>query len=97
MPRLADTQRRAWLPGLCAMERLGSYCLTEPGVGSDAAALATRAVRDGDVYVLNGPKQFISGAGASTCTRCWRGRRRRRVGHFDLDRSRRHAGHFVRE
>jgi alkylation response protein AidB-like acyl-CoA dehydrogenase len=47
------------------MELLGSYCLTEPGAGSDAAALTTRAARDGDHYVLNGQKQFISGAGAS--------------------------------
>ena len=60
-----DEQRRHWLPKLCAMELLASYCLTEPGAGSDAAALTTRAVRDGDHYVLNGQKQFISGAGAS--------------------------------
>ncbi len=60
----SDEQRRHWLPGLCTMELLASYCLTEPGAGSDAAALATRAVRDGDHYVLNGQKQFISGAGA---------------------------------
>ncbi|NVM97550.1 acyl-CoA dehydrogenase family protein [Arthrobacter sp. SDTb3-6] len=60
-----DTQRAAWLPGLTAMTDLGSYCLTEPGVGSDAAALSTRAVRDGDHYVINGTKQFISGAGSS--------------------------------
>ncbi len=58
-----DTQRRKWLPRLCTMELLASYCLTEPGAGSDAAALRTRAVRDGDHYVLNGQKQFISGAG----------------------------------
>ena len=58
-----DTQRRKWLPKLCSMELLASYCLTEPGSGSDAAALRTRAVRDGDHYVLNGQKQFISGAG----------------------------------
>ncbi|NVN87410.1 MAG: acyl-CoA dehydrogenase family protein [Rhodopseudomonas sp.] len=58
-----DTQRRKWLPRLCSMELLASYCLTEPGSGSDAAALRTRAVRDGDHYVLNGQKQFISGAG----------------------------------
>ena len=57
-------QRKKWLPKLCTMELLASYCLTEPGAGSDAAALATRAVRDGDHYVLNGQKQFISGAGA---------------------------------
>ena len=61
----ADEQRRRWLPKLCRMELLASYCLTEPGAGSDAAALATRAVRDGGDYVLNGQKQFISGAGAS--------------------------------
>ncbi|WP_344677822.1 isobutyryl-CoA dehydrogenase [Saccharopolyspora taberi] len=60
-----DEQRRRWLPGMCSMERLGSYCLTEPGAGSDAAALQTRAVRDGDHYVLDGVKQFISGSGDS--------------------------------
>src|ERR1700743_1869508 len=60
-----DAQRRKWLPKLCTMELLASYCLTEPGSGSDAAALRTRAVRDGDHYVLNGQKQFISGAGKS--------------------------------
>src|SRR5918994_6722674 len=59
-----DTQRQKWLPRLCTMELLASYCLTEPGSGSDAAALRTRAVREGDTYVLNGQKQFISGAGA---------------------------------
>ncbi|MFI6578462.1 acyl-CoA dehydrogenase family protein [Nocardiopsis sp. NPDC050513] len=61
-----DDQRARWLPGLCSAETLGSYCLTEPGAGSDAAALGTRAVRDGDHYVLTGTKQFISGAGASS-------------------------------
>jgi alkylation response protein AidB-like acyl-CoA dehydrogenase len=60
-----DEQRRTWLPGLCSMEHLASYCLTEPGAGSDAAALATSAVREGDDYVLTGTKQFISGAGSS--------------------------------
>jgi alkylation response protein AidB-like acyl-CoA dehydrogenase len=59
----SDEQRNTWLPKLCTMELLASYCLTEPGAGSDAAALATRAVRDGGTYVLNGQKQFISGAG----------------------------------
>jgi len=58
-----ETQRRKWLPRLCTMELLASYCLTEPGSGSDAAALRTHAVIDGDHYVLNGQKQFISGAG----------------------------------
>ncbi|WP_114356607.1 MULTISPECIES: isobutyryl-CoA dehydrogenase [Rhodopseudomonas] len=61
----SDAQRRRWLPKLCSMEQVASYCLTEPGSGSDAAALRTRAVRDGDTYVLNGQKQFISGAGAN--------------------------------
>lgn len=61
----SDAQRHKWLPRLCAMELFASYCLTEPGAGSDAAALGTRAVRDGDHYVLNGQKQFISGAGKS--------------------------------
>ena len=61
----SNEQRTKWLPRLCTMELLASYCLTEPGAGSDAAALRTRAVRDGDHYVLNGQKQFISGAGAS--------------------------------
>jgi len=61
----SDAQRHAWLPKLCSMEHLASYCLTEPGAGSDAAALKTRATRDGDDYVLNGAKQFISGAGVS--------------------------------
>ncbi|MFD9029685.1 acyl-CoA dehydrogenase family protein [Streptomyces sp. NPDC059567] len=58
-------QRERLLPGLCSAETLGSYCLTEPGAGSDAAALRTRAERDAEHYVLTGVKQFISGAGAS--------------------------------
>lgn len=61
-----DEQRAQWVPQLASMEALGSYCLTEPGAGSDAAALSTKAVLDGDSYVLNGTKQFISGAGASS-------------------------------
>ncbi|MGV7030074.1 acyl-CoA dehydrogenase family protein [Methylobacterium symbioticum] len=61
----SEEQRRAWLPALARMDRIASYCLTEPGSGSDAAALRTRAERDGDHYVLDGEKQFISGAGAS--------------------------------
>jgi alkylation response protein AidB-like acyl-CoA dehydrogenase len=60
-----DAQRGEWIPKLATMEQLGSYCLSEPGAGSDAAALSTRAVREGDDYVINGTKQFISGAGAS--------------------------------
>ncbi|MGJ4909286.1 isobutyryl-CoA dehydrogenase [Bradyrhizobium sp. HKCCYLS2033] len=60
-----EAQRQAYLPKLCAMDLIASYCLTEPGAGSDAAALRTRAVRDGDDYILNGQKQFISGAGAT--------------------------------
>ncbi|MFQ5467839.1 MAG: acyl-CoA dehydrogenase family protein [Kiloniellaceae bacterium] len=60
-----DGQRRAFLPRLTSMAHFASYCLTEPGAGSDAASLATRAVRAGDDYVLNGSKAFISGAGRS--------------------------------
>ena len=59
----SDSQRQKWLPRLCTMELLASYCLTEPGSGSDAAALRSKAVIDSDHYVLNGQKQFISGAG----------------------------------
>jgi alkylation response protein AidB-like acyl-CoA dehydrogenase len=61
----APGQIEAFMPKLASMEWLASYCLTEPGAGSDAAALSTRAERQGDAYVLNGVKQFISGAGAS--------------------------------
>lgn len=60
-----DEQREQWIPRLASMDVMASYCLTEPGAGSDAAALRTRAVRDGEHYVLDGVKQFISGAGAS--------------------------------
>lgn len=58
-------QRKNWVPKLASMESIASYCLTEPGAGSDASALRTRAVRDGDDWVLTGVKQFISGAGTS--------------------------------
>ncbi len=58
-------QRKSLVPRLASMELIASYCLTEPGAGSDASALRTRAVRDGDHYVLDGVKQFISGAGSS--------------------------------
>ncbi|WP_439029890.1 acyl-CoA dehydrogenase family protein [Gordonia terrae] len=60
-----DEQRSTWVPRLATMETVASYCLTEPGAGSDAAALATRAERSGDEYLLTGVKQFISGAGSS--------------------------------
>ena len=66
----ADALRRRLLPKLCTMEHFASYCLTEPGAGSDAASLATRAERDGDHYVLNGSKAFISGAGTSDIYVC---------------------------
>ncbi len=65
-----DDQRKRWLPSLCTMEAIASYCLTEPGSGSDAAALRTRADRDGDDYILNGSKAFISGAGSSDLYVC---------------------------
>jgi alkylation response protein AidB-like acyl-CoA dehydrogenase len=60
-----DALRQRILPSMCTMATLGSYCLTEPGAGSDAAALSTKAVRDGADYLITGVKQFISGAGAS--------------------------------
>jgi alkylation response protein AidB-like acyl-CoA dehydrogenase len=60
-----DAQRAAWLPTLCPMDALASYCLTEPDAGSDAAALRTTAEPDGEGYVLTGVKQFISGAGTA--------------------------------
>jgi alkylation response protein AidB-like acyl-CoA dehydrogenase len=66
----ADDQRRRFLPKLTTMEHFASYCLTEPGAGSDAASLATRAVRDGDHYIVNGTKAFISGAGTSDLYVC---------------------------
>jgi alkylation response protein AidB-like acyl-CoA dehydrogenase len=61
----AGPVREAFLPSLVSMERIASYCLTEPGSGSDAAALKTSAVRDGDHYVVTGSKAFISGGGAN--------------------------------
>ncbi len=66
----SDEQRRKWLPKLTRMETIASYCLTEPGAGSDAANLKTKAVKDGDHYVLNGAKAFISGAGVSDVYVC---------------------------
>ena len=61
----SDEQRQTWLPELTRMKKLASYCLTEPSSGSDASGLKTKAVKDGDDYVLTGTKQFISGAGVS--------------------------------
>ena len=65
-----EAQRKRFLPKLCTMEHFASYCLTEPDSGSDAASLKTRAVRDGDHYVLNGAKAFISGGGVSDIYVC---------------------------
>ncbi len=63
-------QRRKFLPKLTAMEHFASYCLTEPSAGSDAANLKSRAVRDGDHYVVNGAKAFISGGLSSDVFVC---------------------------
>ncbi len=60
-----DAVRAQWGEAMTSGAKLGSYCLTEPGSGSDAASLKSRAQRDGDSYVLNGSKAFISGAGAT--------------------------------
>ncbi|HEY4941790.1 MAG TPA: isobutyryl-CoA dehydrogenase [Rhizomicrobium sp.] len=65
-----EEQRARLLPKMTTMEKIASYCLTEPGSGSDAASLKTRAVKDGDHYVLNGSKAFISGAGVSDVYVC---------------------------
>src|SRR5205085_2548356 len=65
-----EAQRKRFLPKLCTMEHFASYCLTEPASGSDAASLKTRATRDGDQYVLNGTKAFISGGGVSDIYLC---------------------------
>jgi alkylation response protein AidB-like acyl-CoA dehydrogenase len=61
-----EAQRHEWLPRLVTMADLGAYCLTEPGAGSDAAAITTSAIRSGGEYVLTGVKQFISGAGEAS-------------------------------
>jgi butyryl-CoA dehydrogenase len=69
--RYADKELRAyWGPKLTSMDVISSYCLTEPGSGSDAASLKTRAVRDGDYYILNGAKTFISGGSVSDLYLC---------------------------
>ncbi|WP_455373307.1 acyl-CoA dehydrogenase family protein [Limibacillus halophilus] len=60
-----DEQRKRFLPKLMTMEHFASYCLTEPGAGSDAASLRTRAEAEADHYRMNGQKAFISGAGES--------------------------------
>ena len=59
----SDSQRAKYIPQLSTMEKMASYCLTEPGSGSDAASLSTSAMRVGDKFVLNGAKAFISGGG----------------------------------
>ncbi len=66
----SDELRARFLPKLMTMEHFSSYCLTEPGAGSDAASLRTRAERDGDHYVLNGSKAFISGGSAADVYVC---------------------------
>jgi alkylation response protein AidB-like acyl-CoA dehydrogenase len=66
----SEEQRNRFLPKLATMEKIASYCLTEPGSGSDAASLKTRAVREGSDYQLNGSKAFISGAGVSDVYVC---------------------------
>jgi len=65
-----EPQRKRFLPKLCTMANFASYCLTEPGAGSDAANLATRARRDGESYVLDGTKAFISGGGVADIYVC---------------------------
>lgn len=66
----SETLRQKWLPRLVTMEALSSYCLTEPSSGSDSASLQTTAVRDGDDFILNGTKAFISGGSTSDIYVC---------------------------
>ena len=66
----SEETKQKWLPDLCSMNKVFSYCLTEPGSGSDAAALKTRAERDNEGYVLNGTKAFISGGSYSDAYVC---------------------------
>ena len=87
--RSAPTRRRTrYLPPLARGEQLGCFCLTEPHAGSDAAAIATRAERRGDRYVLNGVKQFITtGKNADVADRVRRDRQgRRQEGHLGVHR-----------
>ncbi len=65
-----ESVRKRFVPELVTMDKIASYCLTEPGSGSDAAGLKTRAVQDGDHYVLNGSKAFISGGGVNELYVC---------------------------
>jgi alkylation response protein AidB-like acyl-CoA dehydrogenase len=65
-----EAQRKRFLPKLCTMDHFASYCLTEPDSGSDAASLKTRAARDGEHYVLDGSKAFISGGGTADIYVC---------------------------
>ncbi len=66
----SDNLRTKWGPRLCKMQALASYCLTEPDSGSDAASLSTRATVEGDCYVVNGTKAFISGGSVSDLYLC---------------------------
>src|SRR5436305_789591 len=69
--RFGSTEvKQKYLPSMITMERMGSYCLTEPSSGSDAAALKTKAVLDGDHYVVSGSKAFISGGGENEIYVC---------------------------
>jgi alkylation response protein AidB-like acyl-CoA dehydrogenase len=66
----SEQQKQQWLPALLSMDHFASYCLTEPSAGSDAAALKTTAKRDGEYYILNGSKAFISGGSTSDVYAC---------------------------
>ncbi len=89
-----DAQREELLPDMLGGELLGAYCLSEPQGGSDAAALTTKAVRDGDDYVVDGTKAWITHAGVRRLLQRLRAHRRPRPGrHLLPARRRRHAGH----